>query len=72
MKNSILPFLALAVFFPFDAWAYLEPGTGSMLLLGGLGGALVVAKLYWHRLKSFFTRNRLDPEDGTTRDNSTE
>ena len=56
MKNSVLPFLALAVFFPFDAWAYLEPGTGSMLLqllLCGLGGALVVAKLYWHRLKSF-------------------
>ena len=44
MKSSILPLLALAVFFPFDAWAYLEPGTGSMLLLGELGGALVVAK----------------------------
>ena len=53
MKSSILHFLALAVFFPFDAWAHLEPGTGSMLLLGELGGALVVAKLYWHRLKSF-------------------
>ena len=53
MKNSVLPFLALAVFFPFAAWAYLERGTGRILLLGKLGGALVVAKLYWHWLKIF-------------------
>ena len=74
MKNSALPILALAVFSLFDAWAYLGSGTGSVLLqllVGGLGGALVVAKLYWHRLKRFFTRNRFNPEDGTTRDNST-
>jgi hypothetical protein len=42
------------------AFAYLDPGTGSMivqLLLGGLAGALVVGKLYWQRFKSFFSRN---------------
>ncbi len=36
------------------AYAYLDPGTGSMILqilLGGVAGALVVGKLYWHRLK---------------------
>ena len=41
------------------AYAYLDPGTGSMLLqliLGGVAGALVVGKLYWHRLKAFVTR----------------
>ena len=53
MRSSILPLLALAVFFPFDAWAYLERGTGSILLLVKFGGALVVAKSYWHWLKSF-------------------
>lgn len=39
--------------------AYLDPGTGSMiiqLLLGGIAGAMVVGKLYWHRFKSFFSR----------------
>lgn len=39
------------------AFAYLDPGTGSMilqLLLGGVAGAMVVGKLYWHRLKEFF------------------
>jgi len=41
------------------AFAYLDPGTGSMivqLLLGGIAGAMVVGKLYWQRLKSFFGR----------------
>lgn len=33
------------------AWAYLDPGTGSMmlqLLLGGIAAAMVVGKLYGH------------------------
>ena len=40
------------------AHAYLDPGTGSMilqLLLGGIAGALVVGKLYFHKIKLFFT-----------------
>ncbi len=35
------------------AYAYLDPGSGSMLLqllLGGVAGLVVVIKLYWHRL----------------------
>jgi len=38
------------------AWAYLDPGTGSMLLqlmLGGVAGALVAGKLYLNRAKEF-------------------
>jgi hypothetical protein len=41
------------------AYAYLDPGTGSILLqliLGGVAGLLVVVKLYWHRFMSFFRR----------------
>jgi hypothetical protein len=40
------------------AWAYLDPGTGSMLLqllLGGIAGVMVVGKLYWHRFRGFVT-----------------
>ncbi len=40
-----------------SAFAYLDPGTGSMvlqLLLGGIAGLAVVVKLYWHSLLSFF------------------
>ena len=38
------------------AYAYLDPGSGSMLLqliLGGVAGLAVVFKLYWNRFLSF-------------------
>ena len=43
--------------------AYLDPGSGSMLLqilLGGFAAIGVVAKLYWHRVTSLFRRKGLD------------
>ncbi len=46
--------LVVVLGFGSPAYAYLDPGTGSMILqilLGGVAGALVVGKLYWHRLK---------------------
>jgi hypothetical protein len=50
------------------AWAYLDPGTGSMmlqLLLGGIAGAMVAGKLYWHRFRGFLTsRFSGKPRDG--------
>ncbi|MEM7222613.1 MAG: hypothetical protein AAF495_06520 [Pseudomonadota bacterium] len=39
------------------AYAYLDPGTGSIILqalLGGIAGAMIAAKLYWAKIKSFF------------------
>ncbi len=49
-----LVFLSGFVFlFSTNAYAYLDPGTGSMILqgiLGGLAAAVVVARLYWNRL----------------------
>ena len=42
-----------------EAHAYLDPGAGSMLLqvvLGGLAGLGVLAKLYWHRVRELFAR----------------
>jgi len=47
------------------AYAYLDPGMGSMLLqlmLGGVAGAAVVGKLYMRRAKEFF-RGRQKPDD---------
>ena len=43
-----------------EAHAYLDPGTGSMLLqaaVGSVAAGLVVIRLYWHRLKGFFARD---------------
>ena len=48
----------VTLFLTGPAWAYLDPGTGSMmlqLLLGGVAGAMVVGKLYWQRLREFVT-----------------
>jgi hypothetical protein len=41
------------------AHAYLDPGTGSFLLqvlVGSLAGALYVGRLYWTKVKAFFSR----------------
>lgn len=40
------------------AHAYLDPGTGSILLQGliaGIAGAIVAARLYWGKVKDFLT-----------------
>jgi len=48
-----------------SAWAYLDPGTGSIILqvlLGGVAGLLLAGKLYWHRLLTMLGVRR-DVED---------
>ena len=47
------------------AYAYLDPGTGSMLLQGLIGGiavAMSFLSIYWQKVKSFFIK---DEEVGT-------
>jgi hypothetical protein len=49
----------LAIINATPAYAYLDAGTGSMilqLLLGGLAGLAVVGKLYWSNTKEFFRK----------------
>jgi outer membrane lipoprotein SlyB len=39
--------------------AYLDPGSGSMImqaLAGGIAGFAVVGKMYWRRIKRVFVR----------------
>jgi hypothetical protein len=41
------------------AYAYLDPGTGSLILqavIGVIAGALVALRIYWDRVKSFIKR----------------
>lgn len=54
-------FIALLIILPHDALAYLDGGSASMLaqlLLGGIAGAAAVVKLYWYKIKSFFSKNK--------------
>ncbi len=49
------------------AQAYLDPGTGSIILqatIGAIAGALVAVGAFWHRIKSFLKRKN----DGDSRD----
>lgn len=50
------------------AHAYLDPGTGGIILqmlLGGAAGVMVVGKLYWHQFTSLFRRDSKQPEAST-------
>lgn len=66
----------LVVFFSLllvngPAFAYLDPGTGGMLiqiLLGGLAGLAVAGKLFWHQIKSFFRFGKADNAESGTDD----
>ena len=54
----ILVALLQVVFTP-PAHAYLDPGTGSyifQLLIAGVVGLAFVIKVFWGRIKGFFTR----------------
>ena len=57
-RASLAVLFAAAVLWDASpAYAYLDPGTGSIILqalLGGIAGAAIAAKLYWSRIKSFF------------------
>ena len=49
-------------------FAYIDPSAGGMLmqlLLGGTAGVLVIARLFWHRIRRLF--GRPDPPDHTAR-----
>ncbi len=62
--------LLLALILPIatPAQAYLDPGTGTMILqiiLGGVAGLVVAGRLYWDRLKAFLG---FSTGDATTND----
>ena len=43
------------------AWAYIDPGTGSMLVqsvLATIAVIMVAGRTFWTRLKSFFSRHK--------------
>ena len=51
--------------------AYLDPGSGSMILqiiAGGLAAVAVTAKLYWNRILRFLRIRKDEPEAATPAD----
>ena len=53
MLLAVAPVVVVLLLFERPVHAYLDPGSGSMLLqvlLGGFAAVGVVGRLYWHRL----------------------
>ena len=56
MNNFLKSIVLAAVSVPVPVFAYLDPGTGSMLLqviLGGVAAVAVALKLFWYRIIAF-------------------
>jgi len=59
-RNKVISSLALlgaSLSYAAPAFAYLDPGTGSIILQGiiaTVAGMLVAGRLYWQRVKAFF------------------
>jgi hypothetical protein len=61
--TPIMPAIIIHLPMPGAADAYLDPGTGSVILqmaIAGVVGGLFAVKLFWGRIGSFF-RNLLSP-----------
>jgi len=75
-KRVLVVWLAVnLVGFSAAANAYLDPGTGSILvqsLLAGIAGAAAVVSLYWQRLKRFFVNLRKSSRDAHSSATSTD
>lgn len=57
IKLCIFVLLLSVCLFTADAYAYLDPGTGSYVLqmaLAGVAAALLVVKLFWVKIKAVF------------------
>ena len=72
--NIALKATILVVIFTFidanSAYAYLDAGTGSMIiqiLLGGLAGAAVILKVFWKRILAIFGKREKTEEKAKTK-----
>jgi hypothetical protein len=50
---------------PSNAYAYLDPGTGSFIMQGlvaGAAGGLIAIRTYWRRIRRVFRRSGKNPD----------
>ena len=49
--------LSMLVFYPTHAFAYIDPGTVSIILqglIGAIAATIVTLKIYWYKIIKFF------------------
>ena len=63
---SIICLALVGVLLAAPAYAYIDPGTGGMLIqlvTGGVAGLAVLARLYWRRVKGAFVKDEGSPSE---------
>ena len=61
MMVTLLGAVASLLLFIEPAYAYLDPGTGSILLQGliaAIAGVMVTGGVFWSRIKDMFSRKK--------------
>ena len=51
-------FFVLIILYPSTSYAYLDPGTGSILLqaiLGAIAAGFMTINIWWQKFKTFFS-----------------
>ena len=59
MKNKFLLYIALFILHPGTAYAYLDPGTGSIIIqaiLGAIAAGFMTISIWWHKFKLFMKK----------------
>lgn len=67
-RTSWVPVIFLTIY-ANPAYAYLDPGTGSIILQGLIAGLLAIAAAggaFWQRIKSFFGRRSSSEKSSKT------
>ena len=57
--TTVATLTAICLLMAAPAYAYIDPGTGGMLVqlvTGGVAGLFVLARLYWVRIKDSFRK----------------
>jgi hypothetical protein len=71
LNLKLLLFIFLLISYGSPAYAYLDPGTGSLLiqgLIGGIAAAMSFISIYWQKIKAFFSKEKTEIESNDTDD----
>jgi len=59
MKKILISSFVFVILFSNNAFAYLDPGTGSIILqaiLGAIAAGATWCSMYWQKVKNFFSK----------------
>jgi|TARA_B110000259_G_C13884591_1_gene350416 hypothetical protein len=61
MKKILITSFIFVIFISNNAFAYLDPGTGSIILqalVGAIAAGATYCSMYWQKIKNFFSKKK--------------